>query len=75
VGLLTGGLIFHIATCSLLGGLVGALAGGVIGNVLEARSSDRASTAQQYSYTPAKGTMVRIEAAGSLRACRLESAE
>lgn len=63
VGLLTGGLIFHNATGTLLGGLVGALAGGLIGNVLEARSSDRPSTAQQYSYTPAQGTMVRIEAA------------
>ncbi len=61
VGLLTGGLIFHNAAGTLLGGLVGALAGGVIGNVLEARSSDRASTAQQYNYTPTQGTMVRIE--------------
>lgn len=63
VGLLTGGLIFRSATGTLLGGLVGALAGGVIGNVLEARSKDRAATAQQYGYTPAQGTMVRIEGA------------
>ena len=61
VGLLTGGLIFHSATGTLLGGLIGGLAGGVIGNVMEARSQDRASTAQQYNYSPAKGTMVRIE--------------
>jgi len=63
VGLLTGGLIFGNATGTLLGGLVGALAGGVIGNVLEARSQDRAATTQQYGYTPAQGTMVRIEGA------------
>ena len=61
VGLLTGGLIFHNATGTLLGGLIGGLAGGVIGNVMEARSQDRASTAQQYNYSPAQGTMVRIE--------------
>ena len=61
VGLLTGGLIFGNAAGTLLGGLVGGLAWGVIGNVLEARSSDRASTAQQYNYSPTQGTMVRIE--------------
>ncbi|MGH7411389.1 MAG: glycine zipper domain-containing protein [Candidatus Methylomirabilis sp.] len=63
VGLLTGGLIFRSATGTLLGGLVGALAGGVIGNVLEARSQDRAATAQQYGYTSAQGTIVRIDGA------------
>lgn len=62
VGLLTGGLIFHSATGTLLGGLVGALAGGVIGNVIEARSRDRSATAQQYHYSAAQGTMVKIEA-------------
>jgi hypothetical protein len=62
VGLLTGGLIFHSATGTLLSGLIGGLAGGVIGNVLESRSRDRAATAQQYDYSPAQGTMVRIEA-------------
>jgi hypothetical protein len=62
VGLLTGGLIFGNATGTLLGGLVGALAGGVIGNVVEARSGDHASTAQQHGYSSAQGTMVRIEA-------------
>ena len=61
VGLLTGGLIFRNATGTLLGGLVGALAGGVIGNVMESRSKDQASTTQQYGYTPAQGTMVKIE--------------
>ena len=61
VGLLTGGLIFGNATGTLLGGLVGALAGGVIGNVVEARSQDRTATAQQYGFTPAQGTMVRID--------------
>jgi outer membrane lipoprotein SlyB len=63
VGLLTGGLIFRNATGTLLGGLIGALAGGVIGNVLEARSHDRATTAQRYQYSAAQGTMVKIEAA------------
>jgi len=62
VGLLTGGLIFGNATGTLLGGLVGALAGGVIGNVVEARSRDQTSTAQQHGYSSAQGTMVRIEA-------------
>ena len=62
VGLLTGGLIFRSATGTLLGGLIGGLAGGVIGNVMESRSRDRAATAQQYDYSPAQGTMVRIEA-------------
>ena len=62
VCLLTGGLIFHSVTGTLLGGLIGGLAGGVIGNVMESRSRDRAATAQQYDYSPAQGTMVRIEA-------------
>ncbi len=61
VGLLTGGLIFGNATGTLLSGLVGGLAGGVVGNVVEARSSDQASTAQQYKHTPSQGTTVRIE--------------
>ncbi len=61
-GLLTGGLIFGNATGTLLGGLVGALAGGVIGNVLESRSRDHATTAQQYGHTSAQGTMVKLEA-------------
>lgn len=62
LGLLTGGLIFGNAAGTLLGGLVGGLAGGVVGNVVEARSRDQASTAQQHSYSPTQGTMVRIEA-------------
>lgn len=61
-GMLTGGLIFGNASGTLLGGLVGGLAGGVIGNVLEARSYDRVATSQRYSYSPAQGTMLRIEA-------------
>jgi hypothetical protein len=62
VGLLTGGLIFHSAAGTLLGGLVGGLTGGVIGNVIEARTQDRAATSQRYNYSPAQGTMIRIEA-------------
>ncbi len=61
-GMLTGGLIFGSAAGTLLGGLVGGLTGGVIGNVIEARTQDRAATSQQYNYSPAQGTMVRIEA-------------
>ncbi|HWQ69370.1 MAG TPA: glycine zipper domain-containing protein [Patescibacteria group bacterium] len=61
-GMLTGGLIFGNAAGTLLGGLVGGLTGGVVGNVIEARSQDRAATSQQYNYSPAQGTMVKIEA-------------
>ena len=61
-GMLTGGLIFGSAAGTLLGGLVGGLTGGVIGNVIEARTQDRAATSQQYHYSPAQGTMVKIEA-------------
>ncbi|MDE2179287.1 MAG: hypothetical protein KGJ40_00345 [candidate division NC10 bacterium] len=61
-GLLTGGLIFGNAAGTLLGGLVGGLTGGVIGNVIEARSQDRVATSQRYNYSPAQGTMLRIEA-------------
>lgn len=61
-GMLTGGLIFGNAAGTLLGGLVGGLTGGVIGNVIEARAQDRATTAQRYHYTPAQGTILRIEA-------------
>lgn len=61
-GLLTGGLIFGNAAGTLIGGLVGGLTGGVIGNVIEARSQDRASTSERYNYSPAQGTVLRIEA-------------
>jgi hypothetical protein len=61
-GMLTGGLIFGSAAGTLLGGLVGGLTGGVVGNVMEARSQDRAATSQRYNYSPAQGTMIRIEA-------------
>ena len=61
-GMLTGGLIFGSAAGTLLGGLVGGLTGGVIGNVIEVRTQDRAATSQQYHYSPAQGTMVKIEA-------------
>ena len=61
-GMLTGGLIFGNAAGTLLGGLVGGLTGGVVGNVIEARSQDRAATSQRYNYSPAQGTMLRIEA-------------
>ncbi|MBZ0160216.1 MAG: hypothetical protein K8G79_08790 [bacterium] len=61
-GMLTGGLIFGNAAGTLLGGLVGGLTGGVIGNVIEARAQDQAATSQRYNYSPAQGTMIRIEA-------------
>lgn len=61
-GMLTGGLIFGNAAGTLVGGLLGGLTGGVIGNVIEARSYDRAATSQRYAYSPAQGTMLRIEA-------------
>src|SRR5574337_1940726 len=61
-GMLTGGLIFGNAAGTLLGGLVGGLTGGVIGNVVEARSSDRSATSQRYHYSPAQGTILKIEA-------------
>ena len=61
-GMLTGGLIFGSAAGTMLGGLVGGLTGGVIGNVIEARSQDRAVTSQRYNYSPAQGTIIRIEA-------------
>lgn len=61
-GMLTGGLIFGNVAGTLVGGLLGGLTGGVIGNAVEARSQDRAATAERYHYSAAQGTMLRIEA-------------
>ena len=61
-GMLTGGLIFGSAAGTLLGGLLGGLTGGVIGNVVEARTQDRVETSQRYNYSPAQGTILKIEA-------------
>lgn len=60
-GLLLGGLIFRSTTGALLGGLLGGLAGGVIGDAMESQKREYASTAKAYNYTPAEGTVVRIE--------------
>jgi outer membrane lipoprotein SlyB len=62
-GALLGGLIFKSATGAIVGGLLGGLAGGLIGNALENKEQDYETTAREYNYTSAQGTVVRIERA------------
>jgi uncharacterized protein YcfJ len=60
-GALIGGLVFKSATGAVVGGLLGGLAGGLVGNALESKAQDYPGTAQDYNYTSAQGTVVRIE--------------
>ena len=60
-GALLGGLLFRSTTGAVVGGLLGGLAGGLVGNGMEAKKRDYDSTAQEYSYASAQGTVVRIE--------------
>jgi outer membrane lipoprotein SlyB len=60
-GALLGGLIFKSAGAAVIGGLVGGLAGGLIGNAMESQAEERATTVQDYGYTPSQGTLLRIE--------------
>ena len=60
-GALLGGLAFENAGAVIAGGLTGGLAGGIVGRALESKGKDYASTARDYNYRPAEGTLVRIE--------------
>lgn len=62
-GALIGGLVFKSATGAVVGGLLGGLAGGLIGNAMESKAQDYPGTAEDYHYTSAQGTVVRIEEA------------
>lgn len=60
-GALLGGLVFKSAAGAVVGGLVGGLAGGLIGNAMESQQKDQGSTAREYNYNAAQGTVVRIK--------------
>jgi hypothetical protein len=45
----------------VLGGLLGAIAGGAVGHYAYDRTRTREETAQKYAYNESKGTVVRIE--------------
>jgi len=46
---------------ALLGGLLGALAGGAIGHYAYDQKRTKEETAQKYNYKPSEGTVLRIE--------------
>jgi hypothetical protein len=51
---------------AVLGGVLGALAGGAIGHYAVDKQRDARQTAQAYNYQPSRGTMVRIENSAAL---------
>ena len=53
--------MFESAGAAVAGGLIGGLTGGIVGRALESQSKDYSSTARDYNYSPAQGTVVRIE--------------
>ncbi|MBI2876829.1 MAG: hypothetical protein HYY20_08110 [Candidatus Tectomicrobia bacterium] len=60
-GALLGGLIYKNTTGAVVGGLLGGLLGGVIGEAMESEREGYEETARSLNYTPAQGTLVRIE--------------
>jgi hypothetical protein len=48
---------------AILGGLLGALAGGAIGHYAYDKKRTKEETAQKYDYKPSQGTVIRIEEA------------
>ncbi|MBE0425655.1 MAG: hypothetical protein IBX72_03300 [Nitrospirae bacterium] len=46
---------------AVVGGLLGALAGGAIGHYAYDKKKTKEETAQQYDYKPSEGTLIRIE--------------
>ena len=46
---------------ALVGGLLGALAGGAIGHYAYDQKRTKEETAQKYNYKPSEGTLIRIE--------------
>jgi outer membrane lipoprotein SlyB len=60
-GGVAGGLIGRNTTGVVVGGLLGGLAGGAIGYYLERQDRDRTQAASEVGYTPAQGTVVRVE--------------
>jgi len=63
-GAVIGGLLTKSATGAVVGGLVGGLAGGLIGHTMESQQKDHSTTAKDYNYNSAHGTVVRIEEMG-----------
>jgi surface antigen len=58
---LLGGLIGRGTTGVVVGGLLGTLAGGAIGQYLDRQDRTRAQAAQATAYNPAQGDVVRVE--------------
>jgi len=56
------GLLFGGSTRTIIaGGLLGAIAGGVIGHYVHKQDRSASETAQQYNYQPSQGTVISIE--------------
>jgi surface antigen len=64
-GGVAGGAIGGDAKGVVVGGLLGALAGGAIGYYLDRQEQTRAQATQQVAYTPAQGTVLRVEQVGA----------
>jgi hypothetical protein len=60
-GAAIGGLATRSATGAVVGGLLGGLAGGAIGYYLERKDRERDEAAAETGYSPAQGTIVRVE--------------
>jgi|ERR1051326_5850575 hypothetical protein len=60
-GALVGGLISRNTTGVVVGGLIGALAGGGIGYYLERRDATRPQAIAATGYSPAQGNLVRVD--------------
>ena len=60
-GGVAGGLIGRDTTGVVVGGLLGGLAGGAIGYYLERKDRNQAQAASEVGYTPAQGTVVRVD--------------
>lgn len=60
-GALIGGLIGRNTTGVVVGGLLGGLAGGAIGHYLDRQDRSGAQAVRDTGYTPAQGTVVRVE--------------
>jgi len=61
VGGILGAVIGHGTGAVVAGALIGALVGGTIGHFTYDHSRTREQTAQTYSYTPSRGSILTIE--------------
>jgi hypothetical protein len=64
-GALLGGLISRDTTGVVVGGLLGGLVGGGIGYYLERQDRTRTQAVSETGYTPAQGTVVRVDRVGA----------